>query len=417
LSGEGRFTFVIVNQHGSFFVLCATTFIFYMFSDLRNELEQLPPFWLNVLLAAAALVTGLIFKGVARLSLGNRSKGNDRFSLLKSIIYRLNRPFTWFLPLLTFNFVQPLMDLTPGQNRVIDKILGILLIVTFSFVLIAVVKIFEDFLYHVYDLNKSDNLRERKIRTQLQFIRKVIISIIVILAIGAVLLSFSSLRRIGTGLLTGVGVSSIIVGLAAQRSLGNLLAGLQIAFTQPLRLDDALVAEGEFGKVEEITLTYVVLRLWDERRLILPINYFLEKPFQNWTRTSSEIMGTVFLYLDYSAPFEVIRSEFKRLLEHSELWDQRVSGMQVTNTTDNTVELRFLISAANSGNAFDLRCYIRENMISFIQKNYPEALPKARAVISTDDNDLKTDDRAVSLHQPVRNDLRTNSDGIPATRG
>ena len=385
-----------------------------MFDDLQNQLKQLPAIWLNILLGVTAIVSGLVFKFLARLFLGNYSKNSGSFSLLKSIVYRLNKPFTWFLPLLTLNLVQPLMHLTRSESRNIDKILSILLIVTFSFVLIAIVKIFEDFLYHIYDLNKSDNLRERKIRTQIQFIRKIVISIIVILATGAVLLSFSSLRRIGTGLLTGVGVSSIIVGFAAQRSLGNLLAGLQIAFTQPLRLDDALVVEGEFGKVEEITLTYVVLRLWDERRLILPINYFLEKPFQNWTRNSSEIMGTVFLHLDYSAPFQEIRNEFKRLLEHTDLWDKRVCGMQVTNTTRDAVELRFLVSASNSGKLFDLRCFIRENIIGFVQRNFPEALPKARTIISTDDNEIKNAVDSIVLQEPVKNDLRTGNDGLPA---
>jgi small-conductance mechanosensitive channel len=343
------------------------------------------------------------------------SKKEGHFSLFRSILYRLNKPFTWFLPLFTLNLVLPLMELTRRQYEILDKTTSILLIATFSFVLVAIVKIFEDLLYHVYDLNKADNLRERKIRTQIQFIRKIIIGVIVLLAVGAVLMTFSSLRRIGTGLLTGVGVSGIIVGFAAQRSLGNLLAGLQIAFTQPLRLDDALVVEGEFGKVEEITLTYVVLSLWDQRRFILPINYFLEKPFQNWTRTSSEILGTVFLHLDYTAPFEEIRKEFKRLLEASELWDKRVSGMQVTDSTENTVEVRLLVSAANSGNAFDLRCYIRENMISFIQRNYPGSLPKARSVISTDDNSLKNNDGFLQLHRPVENELRTTSDGKPTT--
>jgi hypothetical protein len=211
-----------------------------------------------------------------------------------------------------------------------------------------------------------------------------------------------------------VGVSGIIVGFAAQRSLGNLLAGLQIAFTQPLRLDDALVVEGEFGKVEEITLTYVVLRLWDQRRLILPINYFLEKPFQNWTRSSSEIMGTVFLHLDYSAPFDKIRQEFMRLLDASDLWDKRVGGMQVTDTTESAVEVRLLVSAVNSGNAFDLRCYIRENIIGFIQQNYPDCLPKARTVFSTE-NPASTSGNVTAEQQPVKNDLRTTQDGLPVS--
>jgi small-conductance mechanosensitive channel len=389
-----------------------------MWNSVTSQLKQLPPLGLNLLLSTAAILTGLLFKGLATLLLRINAKKGNQFSLFRSIVYRLNKPLTWFLPLFTLNLVLDFMDLTRKQYQILDKTIGIFLIVVFSFLLIAVVKIFEDLLYHVYDLNKVDNLRERKIRTQIQFIRKVIVSIIVVLAIGAVLLSFSSLRRIGTGLLTGVGVSGIIVGFAAQRSLGNLLAGLQIAFTQPLRLDDALVVEGEFGKVEEITLTYVVLNLWDQRRLILPINYFLEKPFQNWTRTSSEIMGTVFLHLDYSAPFDEIRKEFKRLLESSDLWDKRVGGMQVTDSTNNTVEVRLLVSAVNSGNAFDLRCFIRENMISFIQKNYPSALPKARSVILNENVATQHDDsRWVKGDTPIENDLRTTSDGIPTTSG
>ena len=384
-----------------------------MWTNWKDQLQQFPAWGANLLLAIVALLTGLLFKGLATLLLKIKWKPTSHFSLFRSILYRLNGPLTWFLPLFTLNIVLPLMDLTKKQYAIIDKTTGIFLIIAFAFVLVAIVKIFEDLLYHVYDLNKADNLRERKIRTQIQFIRKIIISIIVVLSIGAVLLSFSSLRRIGTGLLTGVGVSGIIVGFAAQRSLGNLLAGLQIAFTQPLRLDDALVVEGEFGKVEEITLTYIVLKLWDQRRLILPINYFLEKPFQNWTRTSAEIMGSVFIHLDYSAPFEEIRREFKRLLATSELWDKRVGVMQVTDSTQTTVEVRLLVSAANSGDAFDLRCFIRENMIGFIQKKYPQSLPVMRAIIKNQPNDFIQDEIAVAPHQIVENDLKTNEDGSP----
>jgi len=387
-----------------------------MWDSLIRALKELPPLGWNLVLATAALLTGLLFKGIVKLFLGNYSKNGTHFSLFRSAIVQLNKPFTWFLPLLTLDLVLPFMDLTRNQYRIIDKTTSIFLIAAVAFVLIAAVRIFEDLLYHVYDLNKADNLRERKIRTQIQFIRKIVIGVIIVLAIGAILLSFSSLRSIGTSLLTGVGVSGIIVGFAAQRSLGNLLAGLQIAFTQPLRLDDALVAEGEFGKVEEITLTYVVLRLWDQRRLILPINYFLEKPFQNWTRTSAEILGTVFLYLDYSAPFGEIRKEFMRLLELSDLWDKRVGGMQVTDSTENSVQVRFLVSASNSGNAFDLRCYIRENLVTFIQTHYPESLPKSRSVISSDSGDLSVFRDAKRPMMPIENPLRTTSEGTPTTQ-
>lgn len=357
-----------------------------MWNDIYTELKELPPYAWNLVLTIAAVLTGLIFKGIATLILRLYSKNNLDFSLLRSILKRLNKPLTWFLPLFTFDLALPLMSITARQLYVLNKVTGIALIVSFATVLIAIVKIFEDLFYHVYDLHKADNLRERKIRTQLQFIRKMVIWLIIIMATGAVLLSFSSLRRIGTGLLTGVGISGIIVGFAAQKSLGNLLAGLQIAFTQPIRLDDVLVVEGEWGRVEEITLTYVVLSIWDQRRLILPINYFIEKPFQNWTRTSSEIMGTVFLHLDYAAPLEEIRTEFIRLLDTTGLWDKRVSVMQVTDTSEKAIEIRFLVSAQNASQAFDLRCFIRENMVSFIQKNYPQSLPVIRTASGGDAN-------------------------------
>jgi small-conductance mechanosensitive channel len=195
------------------------------------------------------------------------------------------------------------------------------------------------------------------------------------------LLSFDNVRKLGAGLLTGVGVGGIIIGFAAQRSLANFLAGLQIAFTQPLRIDDVLVVEGEWGRVEDITLTYVVLNIWDQRRLILPINYFIEKPFQNWTRVSAEILGTVFLYLDYNTPMDKLREEFDRLLENTPLWDKRVKVIQVTDTTEKTIQVRVLVSARDSSKAFDLRCYLRENLIKYLLENHPDSLPVNRSVL------------------------------------
>jgi small-conductance mechanosensitive channel len=263
----------------------------------------------------------------------------------------------------------------------LSKLIEILLIILFALILINLIRIFEDYVFHKYDFDKENNLKARKIRTQLQFVRKLAMSLIVIVAAGVILLSFESMRKIGAGLLTGVGVGGIIIGFAAQKSLGNLLAGFQIAFTQPIRIDDVLVVEGEWGKVEDITLTYVVLKIWDQRRLILPINYFIEKPFQNWTRVTSELIGTVFLYLDYTAPVDKIRIELERLLEANSLWDRRVCVLQVTDTKENSIEVRALVSGTNSSNVFDLRCQVREGLISFIKNNYPDCLPKTRAEI------------------------------------
>ena len=352
-----------------------------MWNNILAELKRLPPFLFNLSLTVFAIITGLIIKGISIFLLRYYSRKSFGYSFIQSFFTRLNGPLTFFLPLLILNLFLPLMTVQPTAYGIIDKTIEVLLILTFAWLLMGLVKMAEDYVYYSLDLTKKDNLRERKIRTQLQFLRKVVVLLIFVLAIGAILLSFNNLRRLGTGLLTGVGISGLIVGFAAQRSLGNLLAGFQIAFTQPIRIDDVLVVEGEWGKIEEINLTYVVLNIWDQRRLILPINYFLEKPFQNWTRTTSEILGTVFIYLDYNAPMDAIRTEFVRLLNQSELWDKRVGIIQVTNTTEQTIEVRALMSAENSSEAFDLRCFIREKLVEFIYTNYPECLPKTRATI------------------------------------
>lgn len=355
-----------------------------MLEQLQNAFSNLPDFLWNIFLIACAIIIGLIIKFLFSIFLRWQAKTTD-FSLVVSVIKRIGKPLNYFLPLLAFNFLLPLMHMRPAAFAVVDKCIEIALTISFAAILIGIVKIAEDYFYHTYDFHKTDNLKERKIRTQLQFLRKVFISVIIILTVCVILLSFESMRKIGAGLLTGVGVGGIIIGFAAQKSLGNLLAGFQIAFTQPMRIDDVLVVEGEFGRVSEITLTYVVLTLWDSRSLILPINYFIEKPFQNWTRTGSAILGTVFLYLDYNIPIEAIRKEFTRLVNANPLWDKRVGVVQVTNITEKTVEVRVLISANNSGAAFDLRCYLRENLLNFVQTNYPESLPQTRVILHKED--------------------------------
>lgn len=352
---------------------------------MSNQIEiwskQLSPWAWNLGVVLFALIIGFIVK-VVITSLLHYYKSTSDYSFFKSILTHLNKPLNYFVPLLTLNILLPILTLEDLYINRIDKVLEILMIISFASLLINTIKIFEDYVYHNYDLNKADNLKERKIRTQLRFIRNIAIVFIVIITMAIILLSFDNVRKIGAGLLTGVGIGGIIIGFAAQKSLGNLLAGFQIAFTQPIRIDDVLVVEGEWGRVEDITLTYVVLNIWDQRRLILPINYFIEKPFQNWTRTTSEILGTVFLYVDYTLPVDSLRQELSRLLAETELWDKRVGILQVTDAKENTMELRALVSAQNSSQAFDLRCYVRENLIKFIQSNNAESLPKSRHIIN-----------------------------------
>ncbi|WEA02288.1 mechanosensitive ion channel family protein [Mucilaginibacter sp. SJ] len=351
--------------------------------DLLTFSQRIPSFAWNLIIALVAVLVGLIIKFIiTRLFKFYAKKTDASYSILRSILVNLGPAVAYFIPLFLFNILSPLMRMNPVYYRPLDKTFEILLTISFAGLLVRSVRILEDYIYHTYDLNKVDNLKERKVRTQIQFIRKIIVVTIIFLTIAIILLSFESMRKIGTGLLTGVGIGGIIVGFAAQSSLGNLLAGFQIAFTQPIRIDDVLVVEGEWGRVEEITLTYVVLKIWDERRLILPINYFIQKPFQNWTRTSADILGTVFLYMDHTAPINAIREEFERLIVKSNLWDKRVKVVQVTDVKEHTIEIRVLMSSRTSSDAFDLRCYIRENLVTFIQKNYPDSLPRSRNEIS-----------------------------------
>ncbi|WP_442589742.1 mechanosensitive ion channel family protein [Pedobacter sp. AW31-3R] len=348
----------------------------------------IPQFIQNLIIGITAVFIGLLVTFVIRKAFKFFSRYWATFQI-NSIITRLNTPISIFVPLLLLNISMSGMELGKVFRAQFGRVLEISLTITFAMILVRSIKVLEDFIYHKFDLNKEDNLKERKIRTQLQFIRKLLVSIIVILTAAIVLLNFESMRKIGTGLLTGVGIGGIIIGFAAQKSLGNLLAGFQIAFTQPIRIDDVLIVEGEWGKVEEITLTYVVVNIWDQRRLILPITYFIEKPFQNWTRVSAQLLGTVFLYLDYTIPIPPLREKLTSLLTDHPLWDKRVNVVQLTDNKELNVEVRFLMSARNSSQAFDLRCFVREEMIAFIRENYPDSLPKTR--LEFNGNDSKKD--------------------------
>jgi small-conductance mechanosensitive channel len=232
-------------------------------------------------------------------------------------------------------------------------------------------------------IDAADNLEARKIHTQLRFVGRLVVVGIVILTASAILLSFDGLRQLGAGLLTSAGIAGIVIGLAAQKTVGNLIAGFQIAFTQPIRTDDVVIVEGEWGRIEEITLTYVVVRIWDLRRLVVPISYFIERPFQNWTRTSADLLGTVFLRLDYRVPVEEIRQELQRILAASPHWDGVLWRVHVTEAGERSIEVRALVSAANSDAAWELRCEVREKLVTYLQQHHPEALPRIRAELET----------------------------------
>jgi small-conductance mechanosensitive channel len=233
-----------------------------------------------------------------------------------------------------------------------------------------------------YSITVADNLHARRIHTQTQVLQRIIVVCIVVVTIAVMLMTFPSARQIGTSVFASAGIAGVIVGMAARSTFASLIAGLQVAITQPIRIDDAVVVENEWGWIEEIESTYVVIRLWDLRRLIVPLSYFIEKPFQNWTRTTAEIIGIVFIYVDYTLPVQPVRDELQRALKSSGLWNGKTCVLQVTDFSETTMQLRCLMSANSSSIAFDLRCLVRERLIEFLQTNYPQCLPTRRDAVS-----------------------------------
>ncbi len=264
---------------------------------------------------------------------------------------------------------------------IIQKTGHVLLVVSITWAIIAFMRVGKIQLLKNYDISVADNLRSRKLYTQFNILEKILVFIIIVIGTAVTLMLFESFRNIGVSIFASAGVAGLILGLSAQKVIGTILAGLQIAITQPIRLEDVVIVEGEWGWIEEINLTYVVIRIWDKRRLVVPSTYFLEKPFQNWTLTSADILGTVFIYTDYTIPFEPLRRELTRLLESSPYWDKKVNVLQVTDAKENTVEIRALMSAATSPQAWELRVYVREKLIEYIQQEYPQCLPHTRVVL------------------------------------
>jgi small-conductance mechanosensitive channel len=303
------------------------------------------------------------------------------------------------VPLLGIILLLPLLKLPPEWAWVTQKGFGVLFIVAVSFLIIRGINAVQLALMSRHRMDAEDNLSARQIYTQVSVIRKVIVTTVVIIATGSILMLFDPVRQFGTSILASAGIAGVVIGFAAQKTLGNVLAGIQIALTQPLLIDDIVVVEGEFGQIEEITLTYVTVRTWDLRRVVLPITYFIEKPFQNWSRVSTDLLGTVILYLDYQAPLAELRKELKRLVENNPKWDRKVCGLQVTDTNQSTIVVRALVSSTTPGKTFDLRCDVREGLIEFLRRHHPESLPKVRNVDVPPDEEIsraKTRDGAAA---------------------
>lgn len=311
------------------------------------------------------------------MALTRRLKGRDyRRARIGRVI---SRPMAFALPLLV---LIPALEATPLQGHWLDQSLRLLhigLTACVIWLLVRAVAAGEDAILRDNPMEVADNLEARRIQTQTRVLSRVLMGVIILVGVSLILLTFPMVRQIGTALLASAGIIGLVAGIAAKPVFGNLIAGLQIALTQPIRLDDVVIVEGEWGRVEEIGSSYVVVRIWDERRMVVPLTWFIEHPFQNWTRRSADLLGTAFLWLDYRAPIPAIRAELERICKGESLWDGRVCVTQVTETTEHTLQVRLLVSARSSGDAFDLRCIVRERMLDFLAREHPQALPRTRA--------------------------------------
>jgi len=327
-----------------------------------------------------AVVLGLVLRSVLLRLLGASARETE--NALQQALWRYGRgPLTLLFPLVLIRILAGVVPIPLPEEvlAVLREGLNIATILAFGWAAIRATAVLKVVVLERYRLDVQDNLEARKVHTQMDIIIKIIVFLITLVVVAMVLMSFEGFRQLGTSLLASAGLAGLVLGFAAQRSLGNLLAGIQIALSQPIRIDDVVIVEGEWGRIEEITLTYVVVAIWDKRRMILPISYFIERPFQNWTRSTAEILGTVFLYVDYTVSVNVVREELHRILKESRYWDGKGWALQVTDSTDRALELRALMSAPNSPDAWELRCEVREKLLGFIQREYPESLPRIRA--------------------------------------
>jgi len=345
-----------------------------MLADISN---LQPLIWLY----GIALFVGLVGHFVV-FRIAQRLTRHTQVTLDNTFVTHCFRPLQWIVILLSVRIIGKLPNMPEQVPELAGQTLAIILIAFFAWFLIRLAYVLEDYVITRFDVGVKDNLKARKIHTQFKVLKRIVIVVVCILAFGSMLMTFEKVRQLGTTILASAGVVGIVVGMAAQRTIATFIAGIQIAITQPIRVDDVVIVENEWGRIEEITLTYVVVRIWDLRRLILPITYFIEKPFQNWTRISADILGTVYLYTDYTVPVEAVREEVQKILKQSEYWDGKVCGLVVTNVTERTMELRALMSAADASLAWNLRCEVREKLIEFVKREYPQALPKVRAELN-----------------------------------
>ncbi|MWL89054.1 MULTISPECIES: mechanosensitive ion channel family protein [unclassified Cupriavidus] len=332
--------------------------------------------WFNTWTAAViAVIAALVVHRIGGLLLLRVTRST---LVLRAIVIKVRAPARFVLPLLA---LQTVWQAAPDDLRWIDSVRhvnGLLMIIVITWLVVRIIGGFAEGVLGRNPVDVADNIDARRIHTQTRVLSRIAMTLAIVMGASLLLMTFPGARQVGASLLASAGVVGLIAGFAAKPVFSNLIAGLQLALTQPIRLDDVLIVEGEWGRVEEISGSYVVLRIWDERRMIIPLQYFIEKPFQNWTRSSAQLTGSVFFHVDYGMPLAPLRAELERIVHAAPEWDRRFFNLVVTDANERTMQLRVLCTAASSGLAWDLRCVVREGLISFMQREYPQYLPRLR---------------------------------------
>ncbi|WP_458761132.1 mechanosensitive ion channel family protein [Afipia sp. TerB] len=353
-------------------------------------------------IASALLVHAFIIHAM-------RKTFGERHPRLRALLTSSKGPLRLGLIVLALSIIVRAAPISTELTAVLGGILNVAFIALLGWIALTAVQIMSQVYLLQFRIDTEDNLLARKHVTQVRILKRAIDVLIVVMTVAAALMTFDAVRQYGVSLFASAGVAGLAIGLAARPLLSNLIAGIQIAVTQPIRIDDVVIVEGEYGTVEEITTTFVVIKLWDWRRMVLPLSYFIEKPFQNWTRETSALIGAVFLYLDYGAPVDKLREKLEAIARASPLWDGRVVALQVSDTKERTIEVRALVSAGSAPAAWDLRCEVREKLIAFLQQDYPEALPRTRQEIGGGLDDFPESGRDHPSLVPAHQDHRSQA--------
>jgi small-conductance mechanosensitive channel len=348
---------------------------------MNDVIELYAPAYHDGIIAALILIGTIVVALViqrALFALFERLLRNKTDGVAGALLRRAQAPAGFALPLLAALVTLPYLTFPERIDTILVRVTAVASTIAVAWAVVASIGLYTDLVKRRYSLADEDNLRARQVETRIDILARSAVTVVVIVSGALAATAFPSIRALGATLLASAGVAGIVIGIAARPLFENMIAGIQLALSQPIRIDDVVIVEGEYGHVEQISSTFVIVRIWDQRRMVLPLTYFIEKPFQNWTRTGSALLGTVFLYVDFSVPVDRLREELPKILATEPKWDGAVQGLQVTDAKEATVELRVLVSARNSADLFDLRCNVRERMIAFLHENHPTALPTNR---------------------------------------